>query len=265
MRALRVRHFAFFVLASALAPRIRPAPRRPPARRSACRPTSIRNRDSACRCRRREDLDEAGKQTFDRASTPGGNIAGLQGPAAVQLYSTKTTPHLQAHQPLSALRCRLLAAHPRDRDPRRPRARWTASSNGSRTSPRRSRKACRRPSSTSSSIARSTAGLDETDATVIELGRQLWHDHKVTLGDFREGQGAVRAEQARRSRAADGQLRRHGRAAHRRRHAAAQGKAAAAADSVSRHILRFRLPRNAQEMPIGCRFRRCNASPRLRV
>jgi len=27
---------------------------------------------------------------------------------------------------------------------------------------------------------RSTAGLDETDATVIELGRQIWRDHKVT-------------------------------------------------------------------------------------
>src|SRR6185295_1753003 len=27
---------------------------------------------------------------------------------------------------------------------------------------------------------RSTAGLDKTDATVIELGRQIWRDHKVT-------------------------------------------------------------------------------------
>src|SRR3954464_5141191 len=45
---------------------------------------------------KREDLDEAGKKTYDRASTPGGNIAGLQGPAAVQLYSTRTTAHLQA-------------------------------------------------------------------------------------------------------------------------------------------------------------------------
>jgi 4-carboxymuconolactone decarboxylase len=31
---------------------------------------------------------------------------------------------------------------------------------------------------------RSTAGLDETDATVIELGRQLWHDHKVSSATF---------------------------------------------------------------------------------
>jgi 4-carboxymuconolactone decarboxylase len=27
---------------------------------------------------------------------------------------------------------------------------------------------------------RSTAGLDTIDATVIELGRQIWRDHKVT-------------------------------------------------------------------------------------
>jgi 4-carboxymuconolactone decarboxylase len=27
---------------------------------------------------------------------------------------------------------------------------------------------------------RSTAGIDDTDAAVIELGRQLWRDHKVS-------------------------------------------------------------------------------------
>ncbi len=31
---------------------------------------------------------------------------------------------------------------------------------------------------------RGTEGLDETDATVIALGRQLWHDHKVTPATF---------------------------------------------------------------------------------
>ena len=31
---------------------------------------------------------------------------------------------------------------------------------------------------------RSTAGIDDTDATVIELGRQLWRDHKVTSETF---------------------------------------------------------------------------------
>jgi hypothetical protein len=34
---------------------------------------------------RREDLDEAGRSAYDRAITPGRTIAGLQGPAGVQL------------------------------------------------------------------------------------------------------------------------------------------------------------------------------------
>ena len=45
---------------------------------------------------RREDLDEAGQKAYDRGTTPGTTIAGLQGPAGVQLYSTRTAPHLAA-------------------------------------------------------------------------------------------------------------------------------------------------------------------------
>src|SRR5436190_7613841 len=44
----------------------------------------------------REDLDEAGRRAYDRGTTPGATIAGLQGPAGVQLYSTRTAPHLAA-------------------------------------------------------------------------------------------------------------------------------------------------------------------------
>src|SRR5712691_8806335 len=42
----------------------------------------------------REDLDEAGRKIYDRASTPGRTIAGLQGPAGIQLYSPKAGEHL---------------------------------------------------------------------------------------------------------------------------------------------------------------------------
>src|SRR3989442_4187545 len=31
---------------------------------------------------------------------------------------------------------------------------------------------------------KSTDGLNETDATVIDLGRQIWRDHKVTPATF---------------------------------------------------------------------------------
>ena len=39
---------------------------------------------------KRDDLDEVGKEAYDRGTTPGATIAGLQGPAGIQLYSPKT-------------------------------------------------------------------------------------------------------------------------------------------------------------------------------
>jgi 4-carboxymuconolactone decarboxylase len=62
-------------------------------------------------------------------------------------------------------------------------------------------------------------GPDPTDAVVIQFGRELWRDHKVTSRDLRQGQGSLWAQQAGRSRHADGQLRQHGRTADRLRHA----------------------------------------------
>jgi hypothetical protein len=44
---------------------------------------------------KRENLDEVGKRMYDRATTPGATIAGLQGPAGIQLYATKAAEHLQ--------------------------------------------------------------------------------------------------------------------------------------------------------------------------
>ena len=44
----------------------------------------------------REDLDEAGQKAYDRGTTPGATIAGLQGPAGIQLYSPKTAAQSSA-------------------------------------------------------------------------------------------------------------------------------------------------------------------------
>ena len=41
---------------------------------------------------KREDLDENGREAYDRGTTPGATTAGLQGPTGIQLYSTKTAP-----------------------------------------------------------------------------------------------------------------------------------------------------------------------------
>src|SRR5215813_15204130 len=45
---------------------------------------------------KREDLDEAGKKTYDRAMTPGASIVGLRGPAGIRLYSTKISEQMTA-------------------------------------------------------------------------------------------------------------------------------------------------------------------------
>ena len=56
----------------------------------------------------RDDLDEAGKKAYDRGMTPGATIAGLQGPAGIQLYSPKTA----AHAPRSTATCASRRASP---------------------------------------------------------------------------------------------------------------------------------------------------------
>jgi len=44
---------------------------------------------------RREDLDEAGRRTYDRIMAPGASLAGLHGPSGIHLYSA-AAEHLNA-------------------------------------------------------------------------------------------------------------------------------------------------------------------------
>ncbi|MET0724370.1 MAG: hypothetical protein ABWY64_26585 [Tardiphaga sp.] len=128
---------------------------------------------------KRDDLDEVGRKAYDRAATPGTSLAGLQGPAGVRLYSTKITEHMYAinqylrFQAGFTARIREIAilATAREMDSQ---FEWCA----------------HEPEALKEGVApavidvikhrKSTAGLDETEATVIELGRQLFRDHKVT-------------------------------------------------------------------------------------
>jgi 4-carboxymuconolactone decarboxylase len=186
MRALRVRHFALFVLVAALAGAAHPgrAQPAPPASQESRMPSDI-DPQSGFRLPlpRREDLDEAGKQTYDRAATPGGNIAGLQGPAAVQLYSTRTTAHLQAinrylrFEAGFSPRIREIAilATAREMDSQ---FEWVAHE------PEALKEGVPQAVIDVIKFRRGTEGLDETDATVIALGRQLWRDHKVASATF---------------------------------------------------------------------------------
>jgi 4-carboxymuconolactone decarboxylase len=128
---------------------------------------------------KREDLDEAGRQAYDRGATPGANIAGLQGPAGVQLYSLRTAPHLSA-----------INRYLRFESGLSPRVREIAILATAREMDSQFEWVAHEPEALKEGVPhsvidaikyrRGTAGLDATDATVIELGRQIWRDHKVT-------------------------------------------------------------------------------------
>lgn len=132
---------------------------------------------------KRQDLDDAGKATFDRASKPGGSIAGLQGPAGIQLYSTRTTPHLQALNRYLRFEAGL-GAHVREvailttAREMDSQFEWVAHEGEALKDGV--------PQAVIDVIKhrKSTDGLDETDATVIELGREIWRDHKVSSATF---------------------------------------------------------------------------------
>ena len=128
---------------------------------------------------KRKDLDEVGKRSYDRGTTPGATTAGLQGPAGIQLYSGKTAPHVQAlnrylrYDAGFTGRVRELAilTTAREMDSQ---FEWVAHE------PEALKEGVPQEIIDIIKHRKSTAGLDEADAVIIELGRQIWRDHKVT-------------------------------------------------------------------------------------
>jgi 4-carboxymuconolactone decarboxylase len=131
---------------------------------------------------RRDELDEAGQATYDRAAR-GDNVAGLRGPAGVSLYSRGAHAHLRAmidylrtgaDIPARVREVALLATE-REFDNQ---FQWSLHEAEARK--------VAVPQDTIDAIKhrRSTVGLDETDALVITFARQLWRDHKVTSEIF---------------------------------------------------------------------------------
>jgi len=132
---------------------------------------------------RREDLDEAGQESYDRGTRPGATIAGLQGPAGIQLFSPKTALHLTA-----------INRYLRFEAGFTPHVREVAILTTAREMDSQFEWVAHEPEALKEGVPqqvidiikhrRSTAGIDDTDATVIELGRQLWRDHKLTSETF---------------------------------------------------------------------------------
>jgi 4-carboxymuconolactone decarboxylase len=132
---------------------------------------------------KREDLDEAGKRHFDRISAPGASIAGLQGPSGIQLYSPKTAEHVRALNRYLRFEAGFTS-----------RVREIAILTTAREMDSQFEWCAHEPEALKEGIEPSvidvikhrkpTASLDETDAAIIELGRQLFRDHKVTTETF---------------------------------------------------------------------------------
>jgi 4-carboxymuconolactone decarboxylase len=136
----------------------------------------------------REDLDEAGKKAYDRGTTPGATIAGLQGPAGIQLYSPNTAAHSSA-----------LNRYLRYEAGFTPHVREVAILITAREMDSQFEWVAHEPEALKEGVPqrvidvikyrRSTEGLDETDALIIELGRQIWRDHKVKSETFAKLKG----------------------------------------------------------------------------
>jgi 4-carboxymuconolactone decarboxylase len=131
---------------------------------------------------KREDLDDIGKRAYDRASTPGKTIVGLRGPSGIHLYSPHT---VEAHNTMNQyLRFQCFDAKTRE----------VAILTVAREMDSRFEWAAHEPEALKEGVSqqvidiikyrKSTEGLDETYAAIIEFGRQIFRDHRVTPEAF---------------------------------------------------------------------------------
>lgn len=140
---------------------------------------------SGCRLplRRREELDEIGQRAYDRANTPGKTIVGLRGPAGLHLYSTRT---VEAHTAINHY-----LRHDAGFDAK---VREVAILTVAREMDSRFEWAAHEPEALKVGVApnvvdvikyrKSTIGLSEIDAAIIEFGRQALGKHKVDSAAF---------------------------------------------------------------------------------
>jgi 4-carboxymuconolactone decarboxylase len=126
---------------------------------------------------KREELDEVGQRRYDRAAS-GQNIAGLQGPTGIMLYSPKTSDAQSS-----------VSRYLRNESGITPRVREIALLITSRCMDQQFEWTAHEPEAVKAGVPRETidaikfdgptGALDATDAVVIELGRAVWRDHKV--------------------------------------------------------------------------------------
>ena len=129
---------------------------------------------------KREDLDDTAKAHYDRAAKPSGpSIVGLRGPAGIRLYSPKSLDHAQG-----------LNRYLRFEAGFSPAIREIAILTTAREMDSQFEWAAHEGEALKEGVSpavidiikhrKSTAGLGETETVVIELGRQIFRDRKVT-------------------------------------------------------------------------------------
>ncbi len=142
--------------------------------------------DSGCRLPlpRREQLDDAGRRTYDSLADPnGGTIKGLRGPGGILLHS----PELSRH-------ARPLNRYLRHEAELGARVRELAILTTAREFDSQFEWAAHEPEALSEGISaeivevikhrRETNDLDEADAVVIELGREIFGARRVASATF---------------------------------------------------------------------------------
>jgi 4-carboxymuconolactone decarboxylase len=131
---------------------------------------------------KREDLDDAGKRAYDRAATNKRSIVGLRGPGGIALYSPKTIESRNAFN--EYLRFEVFPANIRE----------VAILTVAREMDSQFEWAAHEPEALKSGVPqdvidaikyrRSTQGLEETYAAIIELGRETLGKHKLSSETF---------------------------------------------------------------------------------
>jgi 4-carboxymuconolactone decarboxylase len=131
---------------------------------------------------KREDLDEVGKRAYDRANTPGKTIVGLRGPSGIHLYSPKT---IDAHNVMNQyLRFQVFDAKTREIAILAVAREMDSQFEWAAHEPEALKEGVPQQIIDIIKYRKSTEGIDETYAAIIELGRQIFHDHKVTSAAF---------------------------------------------------------------------------------
>lgn len=133
---------------------------------------------------KREDLGEVARKHYDRANTPGPHsIVGLRGPAGIRLYSEASLEHAQG-----------LNRYLRFESGISPRIREIAILTTARALDCQFEWCAHEGEARKEGVEpeiidvikhrKSTADLGETEATVIDLGREIWVARKVTPETF---------------------------------------------------------------------------------